>query len=207
MEGYIKMNKFTSYNLLNIFLLIMISLFVINIFTKGTLYSLLELDSDKIIKNHQYYRLLSFGFLHGNLIHLILNILILRNIIYPFFENKIKFSIFVIIFILSAIVTGITLIFYYSNTSFTFVGSSVGFYSFFGLMLVYYVNNGWSVFVKTISHQPLYNNGLIWAILVFILGNIVTSYWENFKSFSGLFAHNISFIVGIIIGVLIKFGR
>jgi len=200
------MSKLSNNTLLNIFLLIMIALYFLNISTKGSIYTLFELDSYKIIKEHQYYRLLSFGFLHGSLIHLVLNILIIKNIIYPFFQNKISFSAFVYIFIFSAAITGIALILYYSKTPFTFVGSSVGFYSFFGLMLVYYINSGWTVFINSISQQPIYNNGLVWAILVFILGSVVTSYWGNFQNFSGLFAHNTSFIVGIILGVLIKFG-
>lgn len=195
----------SSITLFKIFLLLMIFLYIFNSLTKGTIYSLLEFDSNKIIKDHQYYRLLSFGFLHGNLVHLIGNILILNNIIYPFFQTKLSFSSFIGIFLLSSFITGIALILYYSKNSFTFVGSSVGFYSFFGFMFIYFFNHGWSFFIETISHQPFYTNGLLWAIFVFILGNIITSYWENFQNFSGVFAHNISFIVGLIIAIFIHF--
>ena len=44
-------------------------------------------------------------------------------------------------------------------------------------------------------------------MIVFFLGSLVTSSWEKFKSFSGVFAHNISFLVGVLIGIIIKFGR
>lgn len=199
------MNRISNTTLFNIFLLLMIFLYILNISTKGTVYSLFEFDSNKIINDHQYYRLLSFGFLHGSLFHLIGNILVLKNIIYPFFQSKVSFPFFIGIFLLSSFITGIALIFYYFKNSFTFVGSSVGFYSFFWLMFVYYFNHGWSFFIDTISRQPFYNNGLLWAIFVFILGSVITSYWEKFQNFSGFFAHNISFIVGIIIAIFIHF--
>lgn len=194
----------SSENLLNIFLILMIGIYVINHLTKGLVLSLFELDSNKIRNSHQYYRLFSFGFLHGDLIHLALNILILKNVIYPFFENKISFTFFMVIFIFSTVITGIALIIYYSNVEFTFVGSSVGFYSFFGLMTVYYFNNSWDFFINNLSKYPFYTNDLVWSILIFILGNILTSYWERFKTFSGLFAHISSFIVGLVIGILIN---
>lgn len=193
--------------LINCFIIGMIAIYCLNVFTKGRIDTLFELDSDKILKQHQIYRLVTFGFLHGGIIHLIGNLLIIRNIVYPFFQNKLFFSSFLGIFVMTTFITGIALITYYSKNFFTFVGSSVGFYAFLGLMLVFYINKGWDYFNLSIGQQPFYNNGLIWAIVIFFLGSFITSYWENFKQFSGLFAHNISFLTGIIIGVIIKFGR
>ncbi|MGX6970384.1 rhomboid family intramembrane serine protease [Vagococcus bubulae] len=192
--------------LINSFVFTMIIIYYLNIFTKGRVDTLFELDSDKILKQHQIYRLVTFSFLHGGLLHLVGNILIIRNVIYPFFQDKFSFSAFLGVFILSTIMTGIALISYYSKNAFTFVGSSVGFYAFFGLMVIFYINKGWDYFSLAITQQPIYNNGLVWSIVIFFLGSFITSYWENFKQFSGLFAHNISFLIGIIIGILIKFG-
>lgn len=115
----------------------MITIYCLNIFTKGRIDTLFELNSDKILKQHQLYRLVTFGFLHGGLFHLVGNILIIRNVIYPFFQDKFSFSSFLGIFVMSTFITGMALITYYSKNSFTFVGSSVGFYAFFGLMLVF----------------------------------------------------------------------
>ncbi|MDN6013580.1 MAG: hypothetical protein L0I12_07420, partial [Lactococcus sp.] len=47
---------------------------------------------------------------------------------------------------------------------------------------------------------PIYNNLLVWAILVFFLGSIITSIQEHFTTFSGLYAHSVSFIVGLLMG-------
>ena len=188
--------------MINLFVLLLVLIYFFNNQTDGKINSILELDTEKIKKKHQYYRLVTFGFCHGSLFHLVANLLIIRNILFPFFQMTLSIWQFLLIFMLSSVVTGIGLLVYYRKEEFIFVGSSVGFYSFFGLILVYYVQEGWQVFLSSISLAPFYNNLLVWAIFVFILGNVLTSYWEHFKQFSGVFAHSVSFIFGILIGIL-----
>lgn len=186
--------------IINLMLILLIVIYYLNFRSKGTLNHLLELDSKRIRNKKEYYRLLTFGFCHGNLFHLIVNILVIRNILAPFFQDKLSTIEFLLLFIFSAMLTGGIQLLFYRKDEFTFVGSSVGFYSFFGLMAVYYSQQGWQKFISDLNQQPFFNNLLIWAILAFVLGNIVTSYWEDFKHFSGLFAHSISFLIGIVVG-------
>ncbi|MGX7049324.1 hypothetical protein RU86_GL000802 [Lactococcus piscium] len=183
-------------------LLTMITLYLLNLLSNGQINSTLSLNSDKIINENQYFRLLTFAFLHGSLLHLVGNLLVINNIIYPFLDRKLSPNLFLATFCISTITTGIMLLVHYTKAPFTFVGASVGFYAFFGLMLIYYLRSGWSAFISDLSHQPIYNNLLVWAIFVFFLGNIITSVQEHFTTFSGLYAHTVSFMVGLIIGSL-----
>lgn len=187
----------------DLFLVIMVLVFLLNYITKGELNKQLELDSNKIRYTHQYYRVVTYAFCHGSWFHLIANFLIIRNVIGPFFQDKLSSGTFVYVFLISSIFTGIMLLIHYSDTPFTFVGSSVGFYSFFGLMVVYYICKGWRVFLSSLSQQPFYNNLLLWAILIFFLGNFITLHVEKYKTFSGIYAHTISFLAGLIMGIFI----
>ena len=159
---------------INLFCGGMLGIFFLNYLSQGRVYRLLEFDSEKIMEGHQYYRLITFGLLHGGLVHLIGNLLVIWNILSPFFQHKLSFPMFLIIFVISTVVTGVALLLRYSGKTFTFVGSSVGFYAFFGLMFVYYWNQGGEVFLSTLSQGPFYSNGLIWSMIVFFLGSLVT---------------------------------
>ena len=117
---------------INLFCGGMLGIFFLNYLSQGRVYRLLEFDSEKIMEGHQYYRLITFGLLHGGLVHLIGNLLVIWNILSPFFQHKLSFPMFLIIFVISTVVTGVALLLRYSGRTFTFVGSSVGFYALFG---------------------------------------------------------------------------
>ena len=196
------MTKSSNQHFMTYELVTMVGLYLLNLVSSGQINLALSLNTDKIITGHQYFRLLSFAFLHGSLLHLAGNLLIITNIIYPFFKHKLSPTFMLITFCISTITTGTLLLVCYAKVPFTFVGSSAGFYAFFGLMIIYYLRSGWSTFISDLSYQPIYNNLLVWAIFVFFIGSIITSVQEHFITFSGLYAHTISFIVGIIISSL-----
>ena len=196
------MTKSPNQHFMTYVLVTMVGLYLLNLVSSGQINSVLSLNSDKIITGNQYFRLLTFAFLHGSLLHLAGNLLIINNIIYPFFQHKLSPTFMLVTFCISTITTGTLLLVYYTKVPFTFVGSSAGFYAFFGLMIIYYLRSGWATFISDLSYQPIYNNLLVWAILVFFLGSIITSIQEHFTTFSGLYAHSVSFIVGLLMGSL-----
>ena len=99
----------------------------------SNVYDMFGIQRDLVLSYHEYYRILTAPFTHGDIFHLAVNMIALNALIYPVitFTSE-KFSL--IIYGVAALVSGITVILF--GTAFT-VGSSGAVYGLFGVLIYF----------------------------------------------------------------------
>ena len=140
------------------------------------------------VKRGQYYRLLTSGFLHGNISHLLMNMLALYNLgsaLEPFL-GSVKF----LIAILLSIVGGNLMVYLKERRTVMTVGISGGLY---GLMFIYFVFL-WSLGLLTI---PSIRNSVLRTILI--------NAFITFMPGISMYGHLGGALSGIILGLLFSF--
>ncbi|MCI6271776.1 MAG: rhomboid family intramembrane serine protease [Erysipelotrichaceae bacterium] len=134
-----------------------------------------------LIMSKEYFRLLSYGFVHIDFFHLLLNLISLYNlgvILEPIF-GRVKF---LITLILSIIAGGFFT--YILSNNVLMVGISGGLYGLFGLLLVYYFYSG---------AYKKFNMKFISVIFV----NVIINFIPNIAVYS----HIGGFIIGLLLGI------
>lgn len=134
-----------------------------------------------LIMSKEYFRLLSYGFVHIDFFHLSLNLISLYNlgvILEPIF-GRVKFLITLIL----SIVAGGFFTYILSNNV-LMVGISGGLYGLFGLLLVYYFYSG---------TYKKFNIKFISVIFV----NVIINFIPNIAVYS----HIGGFIIGLLLGI------
>ncbi len=164
-----------------------------------------------LIMSKEYFRLLSYGFVHIDFFHLLLNLISLYNlgvILEPIF-GRVKF---LITLILSIIAGGFFT--YILSNNVLMVGISGGLYGLFGLLLVYYFYSGaykkfnmkfisvifMNVIINFIPNIAVYSH-----IGGFIIGLLLGIYYINNKNYKNLKFNSLISLVIVFIVLIFSF--
>ena len=148
--------------------------------------------SPKKIKEHywNFYRLLTFNFLHFSFPHLLINIICLISFC-SLFEELIKKLRFVLIFFLNGIFTNLTALIKYGENE-RFCGINIGINGVFGSIIMLYILN-WN------ELKPMLRTSFIWVLfylLLFIFISIILYVSRNILNF-------FVFVLSIFYGMLL----
>jgi rhomboid protease GluP len=146
-------------------------------------YLLFGVQKELVYNQHEYYRLITYMFDHGNLMHLVLNMMALYSLasIVPMFMEE-RFSI--IIYFIAGIGSGIAT----SLQSYTItVGASGAIYGIFGILIYY-----------AYQEYKSGNRAMLRSFAPVIIINLIISFTPGIS----LVGHVSGFIIGII-GALI----
>ena len=164
-----------------------------------------------LVMSKEYFRLLSYGFVHIDFFHLSLNLISLYNlglILEPIF-GRVKF---LITLILSIVAGGIFT--YILSDNVLMVGISGGLYGLFGLLLVYYFYSGaykkfnikfiglifMNIIINFIPNIAVYSH-----IGGFIIGLLLGIYYINNKNYKNLKFNSLISLVIIFIVLIFNF--
>lgn len=147
-----------------------------------------------LFKSKEFYRLLTGGLLHINIIHLLANASTMFWI-GIFLESKIGCANFLTFYILGSFISSIVFYSIYSSAQ-SGVGASASVFSFIGLILILQLRNP-----DQLNFQlgTWYGN---WIVLYSILGNIL---FLKFMNLSTMVAHIVGFMSGIILSLVFIF--
>ena len=138
------------------------------------------------VANGEYWRLLTSVFIHGGIIHLVMNLvgIFLAGM---FLEEKLGRKNMILYFLITGVAGSITSVLWHDNT--VSIGASGAIFGYFGLLLAFNI-------FKIISKDQ---QGIIWNILIFYGGISLL-----FGIFNGIdnAAHFGGLLMGFILGVL-----
>ena len=137
----------------------------------------------------QYWRLLTYAFLHGDLMHLLFNMLWLGTI-GPMIEEAYGKSKFILLYVLLSIGAGLVSHFsrYGHNNS---VGASGAILGLIGVMIAYGFRN------KTSMGDAMKSMGIRWAVYGVVFGFIMPGNVDNAAHIGGV-------VCGFVLGYLIS---
>ncbi len=118
-----------------------------------------------IVVNHQYWRFLTVGFMHIDLIHLMMNMFSLY-MLGPIVESTFGKKGFIIILLVS-ILTGSICVFLFSNTT-VLVGISGGLYGCLGAYFVYAYTQG-------LFNNPMFKSSIMRLVMINLIINLSPS--------------------------------
>ncbi|MDL2211878.1 rhomboid family intramembrane serine protease [Erysipelotrichaceae bacterium OttesenSCG-928-M19] len=170
-------NKFTI-----LIIIYVVIYFAIDLFGRQyglTSYDLLGVQKNLVLDYHQYYRVLTYSFAHGDIMHLAVNMIALYSLAEPVIKfTDEKFS--VIIYFAAALVSGLGIVFFSNAIA---VGSSGAIYGLFGVLIYFALK------------QAKYGyNQLIVNMLPIIIINLVISFMPGIS----LMGHLFGLITGLI---------
>jgi len=129
------------------------------------------------INNGEYWRLLTYGFLHGNLIHLLLNMIALHV-----FGREVEMIYgnvrFLIIFLFSIVAAGITS---YNFSSGIAIGASGGLFGVLGALMYFFYKEKKEIVGAEMRFKSMYTLLIINIVFGFLIPNI-----DNSAHFGGL---------------------
>jgi rhomboid protease GluP len=129
------------------------------------------------INDGEYWRLITYGFLHGNLIHLLLNMIALHV-----FGREVEMIYgnvrFLIIFLLSILVAGITS---YNFSNGIAIGASGGLFGVLGSLMYFFYKEKKEIVGAEMRFKSMYTLLIINIVFGFLIPNI-----DNSAHFGGL---------------------
>ncbi|MDF9866714.1 membrane associated rhomboid family serine protease [Bacilli bacterium PM5-3] len=154
-----KDNKFTILILINVVVYFAAQIFIGQ--SEYDIYYWFGIQKNLFLDGHEFYRLFTYSFAHGDIVHLIMNMIALYYISDPvirFTDEKFSF----IIYAIAALVSGLGIVFFSSEIT---VGSSGAIYGLFGV-IIYYA-------IKQYRHGY---NEMVVSLLPVIIINIIISF-------------------------------
>lgn len=153
----------------------------------GKLFDYGNVGYELICRDHQFYRLITYGYFHMGILHLLANICAIWHVS-NFMITHIGKGKFLLLFHIGLIVPAIGWIWVFPNDS--IVGASPGIFACFGLLF------NWLIINRRLVAKYRKQKGFTYLLIYMIV--------SNFLGVGTFLIHVFGFIVGIVLGFTMK---